>query len=89
MSSCFLAEWYRPGLDDEQLDGAAARLNECAVSMSSAGIPVQLLSIVAVPEDDFVFGLFAAGSAEAVEQTCLRAGVPAHRLTAATDRRYA
>ncbi|MGP4056551.1 hypothetical protein ACTWP6_17295 [Mycobacterium sp. 4D054] len=46
---------------------------------------MHLLSMVAVPGDEVLFGVFTAGSASAVAQTCDRAGIPAQRVTTATD----
>ena len=45
--------------------------------------------MLAVPTDEVVFGVFAAGTADVVAQTCRQAGVPAQRLTAAIDARIA
>jgi hypothetical protein len=84
---CYLAEWYSPTLTGEQLDHTAALLEECAASMSGEGSSVQLLTMLAVPDDEVVFGVFAAGSAHVVDQTCRRAGIPIQRLTAAVDAR--
>jgi hypothetical protein len=84
---CFLVEWYRSSLDDETLDAAAGRLTESAASMSAAGAPVHLLTMLAVPADEVLFGVFTGGSVRAVAQTCERAGLPAQRVTAATDLR--
>ena len=51
------------------------------------GSPVRLLMTLAVPDDEVVFRVFAAGSAQAVSEACRRAGVPAERLTNAMDAR--
>jgi hypothetical protein len=79
---CYLVEWYRPEVT-EDLDDTVTKLNECVASISTAGAPVQLLMALAVPIDEVVFGVFAAGSADMVAQACQRAGIPAQRLTAA------
>jgi hypothetical protein len=84
---CFLAEWYRSSLGDEALDATADRLTDSAASMSAAGAPVALVRMFAVPADEVLFGVFTASSARAVTQTCERAGLPAQRVTAATDLR--
>jgi hypothetical protein len=78
---CYLVEWYMPELTAAQLDVTAARLEECAATMFGGGSPVQLLMTLAVPDDEVVFGVFAAGSAQAVSEACRRARVPAERLT--------
>lgn len=84
---CYLVEWYRPELTAAQLEITAARLEECAAAMCGADPPVRLLMALAVPADEVVFGVFAAGSAQAVSEACHRAGVPAERLTDAVDAR--
>jgi hypothetical protein len=57
---CYLAEWYWPELTEELLDETVARLDECVRSVCAAGSPVQLLTVLAVPNDELVFGVFAA-----------------------------
>lgn len=81
---CYLVEWYDPDLTDEALELTAARLDECIAAMGAAGLPVQLLMTLAVPTDEVVFGVFAAGSAQVVAEACNRAGRPAQRLTLAS-----
>jgi hypothetical protein len=85
--ACYLAEWYRPDFTEEQLDRTATMLENCAVAMSAEGSPVRLLVTLAVPTDEVIFGVFAASSAQIVNQACQRAGIPAQRLTAAIDAR--
>lgn len=80
---CYLVEWYRPSGTAEALSETAERLNECAASISALGPPVHLLTMLAVASDEVLFGVFTAASAGAVTQTCDRAGLPAHRITAA------
>ena len=82
---CYLVEWYDSSLTEEPLDDTAARLNECAVLMSAQGSPVQLLNLLAVPTDEVLFAVFTADSANTVAQTCDRAGIPAQRVTTATE----
>jgi len=82
---CYLVEWYRPAAMKEPIDNAAAKLNETAASMSAHGSRVQLLTMLDVPTDEVLFGVFVADSASIVADTCDRAGMPAQRLTTATD----
>jgi hypothetical protein len=82
---CYLVEWYRPSVTAESLGETAAQLTECAVTISALGPPVRLLTMLAVPSDEVVFGVFTAGSARAVTQTCKCAGIPAQRITTAAD----
>jgi hypothetical protein len=81
--ACFLVEWYRPRLAEEPIEETAATLDACAAAMSTAGSTVRLLTILAVPADDVCFGVFTADSADLVDRTCRRAGLPAQRLTPA------
>jgi len=80
---CYLVEWYRPGLDKEQLDSIAAEVDRSSVSVRAEGSPVRRVLTLAVLTDDVVFGIFAAGSADVVALVCRRAGMPASHLTAA------
>jgi hypothetical protein len=82
---CYLVEWYRADVTGEPLCDTAARLSECAATMAATGSPVHLLTMLAVPADQVLFGVFTADSASAVTQTCDRAGLPAQRVTTATD----
>lgn len=82
---CYLVEWYRAAVEEEHLNETAARLTACAASMTADGSPVHLLTVLAVPADEVLFGVFTASSATAVGQTCDRAGIPAQRISTATD----
>lgn len=82
---CFLVEWYPYRLAEEVIARAAATLDACAESMSAEGSSVALLTMLAVPNDDVLFGVFTASSAALVKETCDRAGMPAQRLSTATD----
>ncbi len=83
--SCYLVEWYHSTVTEEPLDDTAARLTECAVLMSAQGSPVRLLNMLAVPTDEVLFAVFTADSASVVAQTCDRAGIPAQRVSTATE----
>lgn len=85
---CFLVEWYGPKLAEEPIADTAAALDDCAASMSMAGSSVRLLTILAVPTDEVLFGVFTADSADIVAETCQRAGLPAQRLTPAVDAHF-
>jgi hypothetical protein len=84
---CFLVEWYRPELTEGQLDRTASQLEDCAAAMRYEGSSVRLLMTLAVPTDEVLYGVFVAPSAKMVSETCLRAGIPAERLTKAVDAR--
>jgi hypothetical protein len=84
---CYLVEWYRPELIEDQFSTALAILGECVTTMVAEGTPVRLLHTVTVPGDQVVFGVLAAGSEDIVAELCRRAGVPAERLTPAISTR--
>ena len=79
----FLVEWYGPDTSTSSVDETAGRLNDGAASTSAAGDRIRLLMVLAVPTEDYVFGVFAAESAETVAQVCADAGAPAARISAA------
>jgi hypothetical protein len=80
---CYLVEWYRPGLDEDQLSELVANVEHSSASVSVEGSPVRCVLLLAVPTDEVVFGVFAADSADVVALVCRRARMPASRLTAA------
>jgi hypothetical protein len=49
--------------------------------MSASGDQVQLLTAMAVPDDNYTFGVFAAESADAVALLCRDVGAPAERIS--------
>jgi hypothetical protein len=79
--SCYLVEWYQVENTDGELDRAAAKIDECAATLSADGSPVRRLMTFAIPSDEVVFGVFAADSAQLVARACDLAGIPAQRLT--------
>lgn len=79
----FLVEWYGSEGPAHVIGATADRLNKCAAAMSTCGVPVRLLTALAVPADEYAFGVFAAESAEIVSQVCVEAGLPAERISSA------
>ncbi|BBZ70251.1 hypothetical protein [Mycobacterium paraseoulense] len=79
----FLVEWYGARAPGRSIGETAGRLNDGAASASARGEPIRLLMAMAVPDDDYAFGVFAAESADAVAQLCDDAGAPAERVSAA------
>jgi hypothetical protein len=63
-----------------------ASLDAAVACMCAEGSPVQLVMTLAVPADEVVFGIFAAGSGQLVSRACQSAGMPAGRLTPAVER---
>lgn len=78
---CFLVEWYGPPTPDRSISETAGRLNDGAASVAALGMQMRLLMVLAVPADDYAFGVFAAESAETVAQVCVDAGAPAERIS--------
>jgi hypothetical protein len=79
----FLVEWYGPRAPAHWIGETAQRLNDRAAAISARGGQVRLLMAVAVPSDDYAFGVFAAASAEVVAETCADADAPPERISAA------
>lgn len=79
----FLVEWYGPRASARCLSETAGRLNEGAASTLARGTRIRLLIALAVPADDYAFGVFAAESAETVAQLCTDAGAPPERISSA------
>lgn len=82
---CYLVEWYHSAVTEEPLDNTAARLNDSAALMSEHGSTVRLLNLLAVPTDEVLFAVFTADSASAVAEACDHAGLPAQRVSTATE----
>jgi hypothetical protein len=85
--ACYLAEWYRPELAEQSLDQTVTTIEACVSTTASEISPVELLTMLVVPTDEVVFGIFIAESADVVVKVCHQAGIPAQRLTAAFDAR--
>jgi hypothetical protein len=79
----YLVEWYRPGLDGDQLSDLVADLDRSSISVTAEGSAVRCVYTLVVPADEVAFGVFVADSAEVVALVCRRAGLPVTRLTAA------
>jgi hypothetical protein len=84
-SSCYLAEWYTGQSDDLPITHVAQCLRRSLAAIDPEAHPPQLLYAVAVPQDAYMFGVFTADSAELVTRACRQAGLPADRVTAATQ----
>jgi hypothetical protein len=79
---CFLVEWYQSGLAAVAPVDAIEQLTRAAAAVSTRGQPVALVMALTVPHDQTLFGVFRAATADAVIQTCQRAGWPADRISA-------
>jgi hypothetical protein len=76
---CFLVEWYGPAAVAGTVGDAAKRLS----SGLESGGQLRHLMTVAIPDDDYAFGVFAAESADTVRQACIDAGACPDRISAA------
>lgn len=83
--SCYLAEWYTPALSDHPIADIARCLRQSLATMAAECRRLELLYAVEVPGDAYAFGVFAADSADLVARACVHAGLPADRVTAATQ----
>jgi hypothetical protein len=81
--TCYVVEWYRPGLDEDQLSGIVAEVERSSRLVRVDGSSVRCVLTLAVPTDEVVFGIFVADSPDVVALLCRRAGMPASRLTSA------
>lgn len=84
---CYLVEWYRADLVSDTVDHFSAVLDDCAASISTGDGRVQLMTVLGVPADEVLFGVFVATSADLVASACRHAGIPAQRLSAAIGAR--
>lgn len=84
-SPCYLAEWYTRQSDELLIADMAQSLRRSLAALAAQAHPPQLLYAVSVPEDAYMFGIFSADSADLVTRACLQAGIPADRVTAATQ----
>lgn len=81
----FLVEWYGQRANAGAIADAAERLSDGGASTSAGDAHIRLLMALAIPTDDYAFGVFAADSADTVERVCARAGAPPDRISAAVD----
>ena len=79
----FLVEWYGPKAETDSVGETAGRINDSTAATSAVGTQIRLLMALAVPADEYAFGVFAAESAETVAQVCVAASAPAGRISAA------
>jgi hypothetical protein len=78
---CFLVEWYGPAAIVGTVGAAAERLR--SGPESGEGAELRRLMTVAIPDDDYAFGIFAAESVDTVRQACIDAGARPDRISAA------
>ena len=76
-------EWYGPQTPVRFIDETAGRLNDGAACVSAQGTQVRLLMALAVPADDYAFGVFAAEFGRGRRAGRTDAGAPAELISAA------
>jgi hypothetical protein len=76
MAQAYLVECYWPGVDERRVEKAVAKLER---TRDLAGA-VSWVESVLIPEDEIVFCVFEAPSADAVRASADRAGLPAERI---------
>ena len=81
----YLAEWYHPDLTREALQRRVTAIVTNAARSADGGRAVTLLTTFLLPNDEVVFGVFAADSGESVAEICRRSGYPAGRVSAAVE----
>jgi hypothetical protein len=79
----FLVEWYGPQAPVQTIVDTAGVLVDRATAISARGEQIRLLMAMAIPADDYAFGVFAADSANTVAQVCNDANAPAERISKA------
>jgi hypothetical protein len=79
----FLVEWYGPQAPVQTIVDTAGALVDRATAMSARGGQIRLLVAMAIPADDYAFGVFVADSSSTVAQVCNDANAPAERISRA------
>ena len=77
----YIGERYIPQADRGIALAQAEQIRAAVLHSAPGGSPVRLLSTTFVPNEEWVFDLFEAGSAEQVERVYEECGVPVERVT--------
>jgi hypothetical protein len=85
VETTYLVEHYWPGATAEGFSDAARRIRAAASAMARGGAPIRHLHSTMVPADEAAFCVFAAASAELVEQLYTRADVRFERIVVALE----
>ena len=81
----YLVEQYWPGVSADAFSSAIARVRATAEAMARRGVSVRYLHSTMVPVDEASFCVFAAASAELIEQLYASAGVRFERIVEAFE----
>lgn len=79
----YVVECFWPGVSIADVDEHDRRIREVVSRSRRRGIPVRYLGSLLVPADEVVLFEFLAGSADAVVEACVRAGIPYQRVVSA------
>ena len=80
LSRTYLLECYKPGLERAEVESVIDRARAAAANLCEEGRKVEYVGAILVPEDEVVFHVFAAESADAVREASVRASVEYERL---------
>jgi hypothetical protein len=79
-SRTYLLECYKPGLERAEVESASGRALAAAADLREEGRNVEYAGAILVPEDEVVFHVFLADSADAVREASVRASVEYERV---------
>lgn len=80
VSRTYLVECYKPGLERAEVESVIDRALAAAANLREEGRKVEYVGAILVPEDEVVFHVFAAESADAVCEASVRASVGYERV---------
>lgn len=80
LSRTYLLECYKPGLERAEVESVSDRVLAAAAKLREEGRRVEYVGAILVPEDEVVFHVFAAESADAVREASVRASVEYERV---------
>ena len=86
-TASFIAECYWPDIRTEVVTELVSQAQTSAAAITGRGEPVTLTGSIVVPEDEIVFLLFEADSAESARRVCEEAGVPFDRIVESIEMR--
>ena len=77
----FVGERYVADANERAALEQAERIRAAALQVAADGSPVRLLSTTFVPNEEWVFDVFEAPSADEVKRVYEASGVPVERVT--------
>ncbi len=80
LSRTYLLECYKPGLERAEVESVIDRALAAAANLREEGRKVEYVGAILVPEDEVVFHVFAAESADTVREASVRASVEYERV---------